>query len=146
MQTRISLFRMISLISPAMSLALAAGCGTSVPSNPTTYPVRGKVTLDGGPLKQGFVRFDPAEPGKGLPAEGEIKPDGTYEARAFVGQPGTTPGDYKVSIAAIPRAQEGEAVGGAITVPSKYQRPDTSDVTKTIVSGENTIDVQLVSR
>ena len=146
MQTRIRLVRIISLLSCVTLFALAAGCGMSVPSNPTTYPVRGKVTLDGDSLKQGFVRFDPAQPGKGLPAEGEIKADGTYEARAFVGQPGTTPGDYKVSIAAIPRAQEGEAVGGALAIPAKYQRPDTSDITKTIGGGDNAINVELVSR
>lgn len=146
MQMRNDFVRATSLLSLMLPLAFAAGCGTNVPANPTTYPVRGKVTLDGGPLKQGFVRFDPAQPGKGLPAEGEIKSDGSYEARAFAGQSGTTPGDYKVSIAAIPRAQEGEAVGNALAIPVKYQRPDTSDVSKTIVSGENAIDVELVSR
>ena len=142
------LFRMATLRSACLltALAVAHGCGAKVPANPTTYAVHGKVTLDGQPLKQGYVRFDPAVPGKGTPAEGQIKADGGYEARSFVGQSGTTPGEYKVSLAAIPRAQEGEVSAEPLAVPEKYLKPDTSDVSKTVASGDNSIDIELTSK
>lgn len=139
----VAVYRMTVL---AMALMLVQGCGPSIPSNPATYPVRGKVTLDGQPLKRGFVRFDPVSPGKGLAAEGEIQSDGRYEARVFVGQQGTTPGEYKVSIAPLSRQQEGDLVAEALDVPAKYQKPETSDITKTVTSGENSIDIELTSK
>lgn len=122
------------------------GCGTRVPANPTTYAVHGKVTLDGAPLTRGWVKFQPASPGKGVPAEGEIKADGSYEARAFVGQPGTTAGEYKVSIAPISGPQEGDMTAEKLPVPEKYLKPDTSGIQKTVSSGDNTIDIELTSK
>lgn len=134
------------LLVSALGCCLLAGCGTRAPANPTTYAVRGKVTLAGQPLKQGYVRLDPASPGKGVPAEGQIKPNGTYEARAFVGQPGTTPGEYKISLASVPRGQEGEVAAEPLPVPEKYLKPDTTDIAKTVTSGDNTIDVELAAK
>lgn len=137
------LFQIVCLTIASVS---AQGCGPNVPANPTTYAVHGKVTLDGQPVKRGFVRFDPTSPGKGVAAEGEIQADGSYEARAFVGQRGTTPGDYKVYVAAVARPQEGETNPQPLDLPAKYQSAGTTDITKSVTAGENSIDIELTSK
>lgn len=137
----------LPLLGAAVSVCcLVAGCGTRIPSNPSTYAVRGKVTLAGQHLKAGYIRFDPVSPGKGTSADGPIKPDGTFEVRAFVGQPGTTPGEYKVSLASVPRGQEGEVVAQPLPIPTKYLRPDTTDIVKTVIAGDNAFDVELAAK
>ena len=86
-----SLYR--SIILPRLRfgfilVACVAGCG---PSGPKLYLVTGSVTLDGQPLPQGFIGFDPAD-GKGNAYAGEIL-DGKFKFAC-------EPGGKKVSIRA----------------------------------------------
>jgi len=67
-----------------------------------TVPVKGKVTVDGVPLKEGSVVYWPnATKGNQstLQAAGTIKEDGTYELITR-GKPGAPPGSYKVQVTA----------------------------------------------
>lgn len=121
-----------------VALGIAGGCGPRVPGNPTTYPLHGKVTLGGKPLTTGIVRFDPVEIGKGVAVDGKIESDGNYKARAFVGQPGTTPGSYKVSIHPDPHGPSGMP-----PAPEKYQRTETSGLSYTVEAKDNTYDIEL---
>lgn len=120
-----------------------SGCGTKVPSNPTTEPVHGTVTYKGEPLTTGFICFSAVDPGQGRDAEGTIKEDGGYELRAFVGQQGTLPGEYKVWFSPLPQAARGESVADPLPIPKKYQNAETTDITKTVSTGDNTIDVEI---
>lgn len=120
-------------------LGIAGGCGTHVPANPTTYPLHGKVTLNNTPLTTGIIHFEPAEIGKGIAVDGKIESDGTYKTRAFVGQQGTTPGNYRVSI-------EPDHVGPSSqtpAVPEKFRSGETSGLSYTVEAKDNTYDVDL---
>lgn len=92
---------------------------------PTPPPasVTGKVTLDGKPLGVGEVEFiDNAGKGK----SGKLNADGTYRVADL------PPGAYKVGV---------DARG----IPPKYQVPTTSGFTADLKSGNNTLDLPLVS-
>lgn len=125
------------------AIGLASGCGPRVPGNPATEPVHGTVKHKGTPLKGGYVCFSPVDPAKGRAAEGAIKPDGSYELRAFIGQRGTLPGEYKVWFSPLPVAARGESAADLLPIPKKYQDAGTTDITKTVSSGDNAIDVEV---
>lgn len=63
-------------------MGLVAGCGG--PAGPARTPVTGTVTLDGQPLKQGEIRFDPVD-GKG-PSDGAPIKDGAFTIQATAGE------------------------------------------------------------
>jgi hypothetical protein len=132
---------MVLCIVPA--IALLIGCGPKVPANPTTEPVHGTVKYKGEAVTKGFICFSPVDPAQGRAAEGAIKEDGSYELRAFVGQQGTLPGEYKVWFSALPEAARGESVTDPLPIPKKYQSAETTDITQTVSSGDNTIDVDI---
>src|SRR5690348_16271909 len=73
-----SMCRVACLLTLVSSFLLAVtGCGSNGGKAPgKTVPVKGTVTYQGKPLTKGTVRF---EPDAGPEAEGEIRPDGTYE-------------------------------------------------------------------
>ncbi|HWB12507.1 MAG TPA: hypothetical protein VG826_25000 [Pirellulales bacterium] len=127
----------------ATMFSAAIGCGPSAPKIPTTYPVHGTVTLNGEPVTGGYVRFEPVEAGKGMEADGAVQSDGSYKVRAFAGQPGTTPGDYKVFLSSVSRMREGEDYPEQLPIPAKYQNKDTSGIIKTVTSDDNQIDLEL---
>lgn len=131
--------RMSRAVWMAVALGMAAGCGTRVPANPTTYPLHGTVKLAGTPLAQAVVHFEPAEVGKGIAVEGKIGSDGTYKTRAFVGQQGTTPGNYKVSIKPDPHGPANQIS----PVAEKYQSGETSGLSFTVEAKDNTYDIDL---
>ena len=73
------------------------GCGSKSPLN--RLPVSGTVNLDGAPLNQGLIQFEPQQgAGKLVNASTAIN-NGTY-ALPVAG--GLTPGSYKVSISSHP--------------------------------------------
>src|SRR4051812_2388316 len=80
------LTRHAPLIACLLALALAAGC-----SDGSKATVSGKVTLDGEPLKEGLIKFLPAD-GKSQNADAPIK-DGQYMATM-------PPGEKRVEISA----------------------------------------------
>ncbi len=75
------------VLATAVAACLAAGCGGGLVS------VTGTVTLDGKPVDEGSVSFQPAD-GNG-PSGGAPVKDGRFEVT-----PGLKPGEYKVSVRA----------------------------------------------
>src|SRR4051812_46310676 len=73
------LTRHAALVGCLLALACAVGC-----SDGGTGTVSGKVTLDGQPLKEGLIRFVPAD-GKSQNADATIK-DGKYKAVVPLGE------------------------------------------------------------
>lgn len=143
----------------ALVLAIATATGlVGCDRGPSTAPVHGKVTYKGKAVPIGTVTFYPTEGGR--PAVGSIREDGSYElARKQLGD-GVILGDYKVTIEAVkaaPSAEKpasltgelGESAGAFAApppkylVPEKYSVQETSDLTATVESGDNTIDFDL---
>lgn len=86
-----------------------AGCGGD--DRPATFPVNGKVTLDGKPVEDATVTFvgEPAENS----AATKTKADGTYELATFEAGDGARPGSYKIMVTKIAAEEGGPSPYGA---------------------------------
>jgi hypothetical protein len=124
--------------------------------------VHGKVTYKGKPVPLGSVLFVPVEPPKDgfmQPASGSINPDGTYELKSEA-DPGAILGEHKVVVVAIDGGQPAEApesskaaesgpaplaksVRFKSLVPKRYSDPSTTPLTRKVVAGDNTIDIEI---
>lgn len=130
-------------------LMLAAGCSRAPEK---TYPVEGRVTLDGKPLKGGTVLFESIQPGtsgKCYTARGTIDSQGRYRLSTFTfgDYDGAVPGRHRAMI--LPDLSQVPDRPGArppVDVPDKYQSPETTDLEYEVKPGqENRIDVELYS-
>jgi len=147
------------LVVSAMTGLTVAGCGQKVSER---AKVHGKVTYKGKPLPFGSVLFMPVEvPKDGLmePASGQIEPDGSYALTSPEG--GAILGEHKVIVYAVepatpaagaqppanadPSAAPAQAKMKSLKnlVPQKYAAPDTTPLTRKVVAGENTIDLEI---
>jgi hypothetical protein len=135
------------------SLLPTAGCGTSEPG---LTPVRGKVTLDGGPWpREGTIYFTPsgttegADPSKSRPGSAKFGADGSFTAGSFEARDGLFPGTYKVSVdcaeAGPQMSPTGKLIEAGNAVPKSYRDASTSGLTLTVKPGERadaTFDVR----
>jgi hypothetical protein len=139
------------LATPLLCLALA-GCSAS--TDPVdTLPrkgVTGTVTLDGQPLAQGKIVFEPApgSQGPGGPTTADIT-DGKYTIEKALGP---VPGKYKVSISSRPSIKFGPGQEPGTRpkldpekVPAQYNTTSTltADITDASV---NTANFELTSK
>lgn len=133
---------MLSVLCLAM---LAAGCGGGAAGDaPETYPVTGKVTMDGQPVPEGSMIFeDPA--GKDRSFGAMIK-DGEFSTEM-------TPGKKKVQITATRQSKDktepGPAGGDPVPateqyIPAKYNEQTTLEAEIT-ADGPNELKFELTS-
>ena len=141
----------------ACFVPVAVGCG---PDRLETAPVRGHVAFDGNPLTSGRIMFWPDD--GGLPAGGQIEPDGSYLLRTYEEGDGAVLGAHRVTISAVnivsstlhPQSFEEElkpggnpALSGSETVerivPGRFERRETTQLTAEVQRGANTIDFSL---
>lgn len=132
-------------------LLLAAGIlltATSLPgcdSGPATGLVEGTVTLDGEPLDQAMLRFQPVN-GRG--SVGMTDESGHYKLRFTATTEGAIPGEHRVLITTQRAASGGEGDQPLVPaqeeiLPAKYN--DATELTATVEPGPNTIDFELTS-
>ncbi|MEW4570991.1 hypothetical protein AB1L88_24245 [Tautonia sp. JC769] len=116
-------------------LAVIPGCGSGEPG---LVPVRGKVTLDGGPWPaEGHLNLIPvgdADPtGLLRPSSVPFDTNGNFVATSYQTGDGLYPGTYQVAVEcwevepAI--AGDGNLIPGKTPVPERYQSPTTSSLT-----------------
>jgi hypothetical protein len=116
-----------------MMVLLAAGCGQS---GPEVAPVKGRVTLDGRPLPNAVVQFQPDE-GK-RPSGGGTDENGEYELyykRAVVG---ARVGQHTVRI--LTSANDPLAP----VIPQRYNKQ--SELRREVKSGNNKFDFELTTK
>lgn len=89
-------FRMSVFAVPVLIAMAAVGCGGGGPPS-GRLPISGEVTLDGQPLDQGAIQFEPTDKSSKLNAGGVIA-NGKYKIGSEQGLP---PGKYKVSITSV---------------------------------------------
>jgi hypothetical protein len=128
--------------------ALATGCG-SEPS-PEFAPVSGVVRISGKPQPKLLVRFSPdPEKGNGLPAVATGTSDAqgkytlNYEFRGEEGA-GAAVGWHRVSVidTAVGHTPQGQMPKPS-AVPQQYSNPSTTPLTKEVIPGEQTIDIDI---
>jgi hypothetical protein len=101
----------LGLLSAALVLT---GCGQRELPKAETYPVRGRVLVNGEPARFIRVRLEPETPGKGQDATGTTDADGNFELRTWSNDDtpdGAVPGRYRVSL------EDSKTPENAIAVP-----------------------------
>lgn len=127
-------------IAAGLLALVAAFVGCGGPTGVAT--VTGTVTLNGQPLADAMVRFQPTS--GGAPSAGTTDSGGRYELRHTRSTLGAVTGSHAVSIstfrAARPDAEPPEP-SRPEQLPRKYNA--TTELTATVTPGGNTIDFQL---
>jgi len=116
------------------------GCGGSGVKVPPLGKVQGTVTLDGQPLANASISFQPVD-GKSGPSQAITDSQGKYSLTHLPGHPGATITEHTVRIIGKPAdapASQKE------TVPPKYNI--TSQLKATVKEGNNTHDFKLESK
>lgn len=131
-----------------LAVAITSGCGADNPLG--RKAISGKITLDGKPLEQGTIAFQPLVEKGGVSA-GAVIAAGGYSIKA---EKGLTPGKYRVRINASeggPAAATDQPPGPTPAqtpkslIPPKYntQSELVAEVTE---AGPNQFDFDLVSK
>ena len=131
-----------------LALFVPTGCNTDGVGS--LHQVSGKVTVNGGPLALGSVRFVPdTAKGNTTPTEpvGEIQPDGTYKLSTN-GKLGAPAGWYKVTVTAAEPVDSSRPFSGKVHVAPKFNVPETSGLSVEVVAkpGPGTYDLEVKSR
>ncbi|WP_207395214.1 carboxypeptidase regulatory-like domain-containing protein [Bremerella alba] len=124
--------------------ALTMGC--SKPPGPETGYVSGVVTLDGNPVGNAIVNFEPVD---GRPSVGFTDANGNYELIYTANRDGALLGKHQVRITSAESSGGGEGdqplvVASKETIPAKYNLK--SELTAQVESGSNSIDFELKSK
>lgn len=134
----------------------APGCG---PKLPRTYPVKGKVLVEGGDVKKlagALVEFESVAD-KSIRAYGSVNPDGTFEMStqtAGAGLSGVVEGQHRVRITMVVERNEEEEEDDegrpirrrrAGPIPPRYQSFDTSGLTYT-APGDSEVTFKLAGK
>lgn len=132
-------------IGLAAVLVLVCGCnGAKKPDFPKTYPVRGKITLNGQPVQ--WCRVDLIPKSKNPAAEGVGRSDqtGYFAIRTFQneGFDGAIPGEYIVVITPLDGSERTKDQTPT-TVPEKYSSAETSDITVRVEEKDNDLKVDI---
>jgi len=144
------LARIPGILYLCLGLMALSGCRESGNAS-----VHGMVKYQGEPLPTGTIRFFPDAGGR--PAVGQIQPDGSYRLGTKVPGDGAAPGAYSIAIEAIkttavgdaPKSLEEEIARGPsrskveYLLPPKYGSKQTSELQKTVESGDNEINFDL---
>lgn len=125
----------------ALALPLVTGCGES---GPGLGSVEGTVTLDGQPLANVIVNFEPVEEGGQRSSyDGQTDAKGHYVLHATASQKGAEPGDYTVHITQRKLAKDDPNATTATKIPAKYNT--RTELRATIKQGKNKFDWTLTS-
>lgn len=114
-------------------LTTLAGCGTG---GPEIVPVSGRVTLDGRPLENADVVFQPA--GANRPSSGRTDKDGLYQLMYKRGIEGARVGEHTVFITVSP-----EVVRKPPRIAAKFNTQ--SELHREVKSGQNEFDFDVTT-
>lgn len=144
------------------SLGLIVLVGCSDDGFGRRYPVSGKVTVNGAPLAQGRISFEPPPGTEGRVASGEIR-DGSYSLTTHSPDDGALPGSYLVTVVAkqLDNSNVVKNAGGGAgrqddvykaekaakrLVPAKYELAQTSGLKAEVGAKTNSIDFDLTDK
>jgi len=117
-------------------VVFAVGCGGE-----PTATVTGKVTIDGRPVANLEVSFNPKEAGTGTTALGFTDADGNYKLSYPGGKTKIPVGEYTVSI--VPAETDEAQSRPPVIIPPCYNT--ATKLTASVKPGANTIDFPLKS-
>ena len=120
-------------------LACLAGCGK--PEHPEVGRVSGVVTLDGQPLPEATVMFQPTN---GRASIATTDSAGKYSLIYLDGVPGAKLGEHKVIIRTEIPGEDGQPPIAKEKLPKKYH--EQTELTAEVKPGSNTFDFPLTSQ
>jgi len=122
----------------ASTVFLGAGCG----GGPKLSRVKGTVTMDGKPLPNVVVEFQPEN---GSPSKGITDASGHYKLRYTHKKNGAVLGKHTVRITTVASNSDEDSgdESGSETIPEKYNAK--TELTAEVTSGSKTIDFDLKS-
>jgi hypothetical protein len=125
----------------ALTLAVT-GCGTD-----DTYvgvpvvPVEGTVTFRGKPVKGALVALHPLGAAHRAAApnpRATVQDDGRFRLSTYTHDDGAPEGDYVVTVQWFRTVNRlGDMGPGPNVLPPKYAKPESSDITVTVMAGAN---------
>ena len=120
---------------------LSIGCCLLGCGGPQLGYVEGTVRMDGQPVKDATVIFQPDD---GLPSHGETDSQGHYELK-FSDKLGAVVGGHTVTVETyrISTDASGEPVESREMIPAKYN--SETELSREVVAGKQTIDFDLTS-
>lgn len=129
-------------LQASLFLVLLTACGCSGGStHPPTATVSGTVTLDGQPLENATLMFQPES---GRPSTGVTDKEGRYTLEYMAGVPGATLGMHFVIIRTLVAGEDGRPPVSPEKLPKKYH--DETGLRVEVKSGANTHDFDLSSK
>lgn len=120
-------------------LACVAGCGG--PEHPEVGRVSGVVTLDGQPLSDATVMFQPAN---GRASQATTDKAGKYSLTYLDGVPGAMLGTHTVIIRTEIPGEDGQPPIAKEKLPKKYH--EQTELTAEVKRGSNTCNFELTSQ
>lgn len=132
----------IGLLGLCLAACLTTGCSGDASDAPELGSVRGQVTLDGDPLADAEITFQPAE---GRPSMATTDENGLYELM-YITEPGAKIGEHTVKISKkeFVKDAQGEIVSAKELLPAKYNTQST--LNREVKAGDNSINFELESR
>jgi hypothetical protein len=130
-----------SVGAKAILAMLVCLVGCNKPEHPDVGRVSGVVTLDGQPLSEATVMFQPAE-GRGSVATTDTA--GKYSLTYLDGVPGAIIGQHKVIIRTEIPGEDGQPPIKKEKLPKRYH--DNTELTADVKAGSNTVDFPLTSQ
>ncbi len=112
-----------------LSTIVLLGCSRkTLPPNPKTVQVKGRVLLAGGqPLNGGRVTFHNKDPKKaGIQGHADLESNGTFQPSTFGQDDGLMPGSYVVTIEPVSYKGKTPKPVNADVIPKKFQKKETS--------------------
>jgi hypothetical protein len=118
------------------------GCNEAKPDRVAVHPTAGTITVKGQPAPGALVTLHPkSAPAENVPApRANVDSDGTFKLSTFNGGDGAPEGEYVVTVRWYKLVKKGpDVVAGPNVIPTKYTRPESSDVVVRIAAGQNTL-------
>jgi hypothetical protein len=110
------------------------------------YPVQGQVLLGGQPVAEAMVVFHPKSPPPATASEAHVPhpvahtdAEGNFRLTTLQPGDGAPPGEYAITV----ELREARLIGDELTrdgpnvLPPRYSRPETTDLSYTVIEGEN---------
>jgi len=123
-----------------LMVALAAGCG---PSRPALLPAEGLVTLDGKPLADAAVVFQPKAGGR--PASARTDASGRFKVGTYTPRDGALPGEHTVTVVAAESTGTPDAPNVRLITPKRYST-NQSGLSATVAAGSKMFTFDLSSQ
>ncbi|MCA9015868.1 MAG: hypothetical protein KDA77_11095 [Planctomycetaceae bacterium] len=133
---------LILMFFSVFSLIFSVGCGGGgADDQPELGTVTGVVTMDGQPLANVVVSFEPAQ---GRPSIGKTDDSGKYELGYLNASKGAVIGSHTVSISTPQEAPTPAGQAYKDPIPAKYNSKTT--LKGEVKAGDNTINFDLTSK